>query len=299
MSSLQSLELNDNQILVIFETESGDVRSVRLDKDLQILADTEIAPFAQIGCAKTTSDGYRIGLIRRDPQTASYTLDIQSFDKTGTAKSSWKAVSRGFVPDPGSRCAFLDSRKLIVNGTRPRGDRPPYHGLFLLESSSLTQLDGPVSNEVELLSGSVANEGILLFTREIRRESDKPSWVQVLYKLNEDNTLSEVLSGDFVLPDRTIVEQNGCIHPDTVSSIPDIKVTEARRLSDRIIELKTRHTAHFAERTATGYREIHRSDEIDIYPVNANLWLAASPDANQPDIGTSLGIMLSGFECAE
>jgi hypothetical protein len=125
LSSLQSLELNDNQILVIFETESGDVRSVRLNKDLQILADTEIAPFAQIGCAETTSDGYRIGLIRRDPQTASYTLDIQSFDKTGTAKDSWKAVSRGFVPDPGSRCAFLDSRKLIVNGTRPRGDRPP------------------------------------------------------------------------------------------------------------------------------------------------------------------------------
>ena len=299
LSSLQSLELSNGHILVVFETDRGNIQAMHITPNRQILSNAEIAQFAQIACTENIAGGYRIGMIRRDPQTASYTLDIQSYDPTGSPTESWNATARGFVPDPGSRCAFLAQRKLIVNGTRPRGDRPPYHGLFILESSSLTQLEGAVHNEVELLSGSVATDGVQLLTREIRRDTDTPSWTQVLYRLDENNSLSEVLAGDFVLSDKTIVTRDGCIQAEPAFCIPEVKLTDARRLSNHLFELKTKNTAYFVEKAASGFREILRSDDMDIYPVNAGLWLIATPDPKRPDIGTELHIATSGFDCTE
>ncbi len=297
LSSIRAITLNNGHKLILFETKSGNIQSMILDEKHQVIASKAIAEYAQIACAEATSDGYRAGMIRRDPQTASFSLDIESFDQNHSSIEVWKASTRGFVPDPGSRCAFLDRRKLIVNGTRPRGDRPPYHGLFVLEPANLTQLEGSQHNEVELLSASIVQSEIHLLAREIRRESDPPTWAQVIYKLNADDTLEEIRSGDFILPDNTIIMRNGCIQSEPDFCIPDIKLTDAQQLSQTLIEYKTKTQAIFIEKSATGYKEIYRTDALYLYPVDDDLWLAAKPDKTQPDIATGLYSVKAGFEC--
>ena len=295
LSSLQSFTMHGNRRVVVFETEPGDAYALIITDDNQIVSQNTLAANAQIACAETTSDGFRVGLILRDPKTASYTLEVQSFDKSGKAIETWKAVTRGFVPDPGTHCAFLEHRKLLVNGTRPRGERPPYHGLFVLESAALTQIDSTQNSEAELISAAKQSDQTFVLTREIRRDSNPPAWIHVLYQLNADNTFSEISSGDYLLPDHTVVAHNGCIDAHPELCLNDIKLTDVKSLNSKTIEYIYRNGISLANISNDVYKFVYTSKENIIYPYDDTNWIAAKRDTSRPDIGVSMD--LSHLEC--
>ena len=294
LSSLNAVEIDRDHRLLTFETQSGEAHAMIVDAQPKVKAELELASNAQIACAEATSGVFRIGLILRDPKTAAYTLEIQSFDKTGKATENWKAVTRGFVPDPGSHCAFLEHRKLLVNGTRPRGERPPYHGLFVLESAALTQIDSTQNPEVELISAAKQSDKTFVLTREIRRDSNPPAWIHVLYQLNADNTFTEVSSGDYVLPDHTIVAHNGCIDSHPEICMNDIKLTDVKLLNPETIEYIYRNGISLVNKSNDVYKFVYTSKENILYPYDDRNWIAAKRDTSRPYIGVSIELAKCG-----
>ncbi len=102
-------------------------------------------PNAQLSCFGAIDGGFGVAYIARQT-TGKYVLTVRSFDGSGNeiANSRREAKTRGFIPDPGSRCAFFknNARKLYATGTRPRGDKAPDRGLFVVEPNKLTHVEG-------------------------------------------------------------------------------------------------------------------------------------------------------------
>ncbi len=98
-----------------------------------------LSDHAQVACSSES----QLALIQRETKSASYSLSIVSINAIedlfhlDTLKN-WVAKTRGFMPNAGSTCAFVDQRELIVEGTRLRDSKAPYHGVFTLSSQKLS-----------------------------------------------------------------------------------------------------------------------------------------------------------------
>ncbi len=98
-----------------------------------------VASNAQIACTSKSDDGYHLALIERDAANAGFRLKVlttQNLDDLNSA-DVWNVKTRGFQPNPGSGCAFLDARTLVVEGTRLRDGKVPYHGIFTVTPHKL------------------------------------------------------------------------------------------------------------------------------------------------------------------
>ena len=129
--------------------------------DLQSPRVFALSDKAQVGCASDE----KVALIERDSAHATYALVVYPADSAGALEglmASQRRVvkTRGFVPNPGSGCAFVSAQKLIVEGTRFRDDRAPYHGIFTLTPRRLdfwTTSEGHVPHVVGAL-GEVSDD---------------------------------------------------------------------------------------------------------------------------------------------
>ena len=98
-----------------------------------------VASNAQIACASKSDDGYHLALIERDAANAGFRLKVLTTQNLHALDSAdvWNVKTRGFQPNPGSGCAFLDARTLVVEGTRLRDGKVPYHGIFTVTPHKL------------------------------------------------------------------------------------------------------------------------------------------------------------------
>ncbi len=98
-----------------------------------------ISELGQVACVSTLDEPKsRIAIVERDAKKATFKLMIWSFDGVDVAHAEqYHTKTRGYMPDPGSGCAFLGPKQLVTKGTRLRDDRTPYYGVFTIDPRQL------------------------------------------------------------------------------------------------------------------------------------------------------------------
>ena len=134
---LSSVHHLDTRVLGINTINGG---SFLLDaRDIQSPHVIELSPKAQVACTMQWENKYYLALIERDTANAGFRLDVRTMTSPTDVENAelWKVKTRGFQPNPGSGCAFVESRKLVVEGTRLRDGKVPYHGIFTVTPHKL------------------------------------------------------------------------------------------------------------------------------------------------------------------
>lgn len=183
VSSIQYAQRADGSVIIGGDDAAGNVRVFIASNGnfKEILTE----PQAQLSCFGDRDGGFGVAFISR--RTAGkYILTVRNFDGSGNeiANSGWTAKTRGFIPDPGSRCAFFNNkaRKIYVTGTRPRGEKAPDRGLFVIEPNKLTHVEG-TETHVPQIDDIDTNDDGRLIVRQVIKIDGKPHWPHVLYKI--------------------------------------------------------------------------------------------------------------------
>ena len=134
---LTSIHSIDARVLALNTVNGG---SFILDaRDIQSPKVVELSAKTQVACTDQGEGKYFLALIERDTANAGFRLDVRTMSSpTDVANADlWKVKTRGFQPNPGSKCAFVEPRKLVVEGTRLRDGKVPYHGIFTVTPHKL------------------------------------------------------------------------------------------------------------------------------------------------------------------
>ena len=321
LSSVQIVELNDHKMAILAELANGNLQLILMQENGEILVEKRIASLAQIACAETWQKGFRIGIIERDPLKATYSMEVLTFDDQGAQipDSDWHATTRGFMPDPGSKCGFLGERDMIVTGLRPRGDKPPYHGMFTLQTSSLKLFDETRIHVPEIVSVWKNGDKFRVLTREVKpaQEGGSASWPHILYRLSSDGVLEVLEEHDFIVPyDEFVpgISKDGCYlgrdeHTYCASTESEVlSVSSMRGVcgefpedSCMIWKLKDGHQKLVLMPAMEPPKSVEISKNLTFfsYPSMRSYkqWLAADVDALRPDVGQNLRFVEVDSKC--
>lgn len=208
-SSIQYAPISGDKVLFAADDDKGNACIYLVEGG--VFREVRVVANAQISCIDVGATRFRVATIERKSSGQSVIV-VDSFGLDGTAISdgSWTVKTRGFVPDPGSRCAFFGDapRKLYATGSRPRGDRGLERGLFVVESNKLSRVAGS-DQHVPLIVGALPDDDGSIIVRRVARIGDKPHWPYFLYKI--ERTLGSDKAGyvanrqmaaDFIVFDR-------------------------------------------------------------------------------------------------
>ena len=230
----------DNTDFWVAQTPEGNVKVFKSQGDT--FENRSIAQNAQIACYESLDTHFRLGWIVRNAQDGTFKLEIHDFNAelVENRDEFWLASTRGFIPDAGTKCAFLGRRDLIVVGTRPRGDHVPLHGFFHLQSRALKLIDG-TSEHVPLLESAIQKDGkTQLLMRTVERDAEnKPQWPFGIYKLidsDEESQIEKEFSADFIVAyeDNWLsFDKSGCFLKQGNKICPNqpLQIREIRALS--------------------------------------------------------------------
>lgn len=239
-NSIQSLQLADKSILLAADDVSGHAQAILLKPDGTILPFT-VSKHAQIACLSNLSNGFAVAVLKRNSDSGKSSIFVYTYDENGALNSNetWNVTTRGFTPDAGSQCAIVNRRQIFAVGTRPRGDTPPDHGLFLIESRGLTffsQTEKHAPNIDALIPNSRA---LRLRVREVDRFDNSNKRLTRIYEIQKD-ALIKIDEAPFLphqISDSFIhIDENACLltqnhaticpeigfKPETLVSIPEI-----------------------------------------------------------------------------
>lgn len=294
--------LNDD-VLMLKNIENGTFKTLTL------------ATHAQVSCFEALDDGFRIGVIQRDVKQADYQLEILHYDKNDNhvPAEDWSAGTRGFVPEPGTRCALLDRRDVVMSGTRPRDDRAPYHGMFRMGSRALTLFDSTSEHVPEIQDVLKRSDGTAqILVRQVRSNADnKKEWPHIVYALKNDGTMQVVMEADFIVRHRDTwigIRKTGCIIQENAE---DLCPAESVELSDVHLISKRDDAAYYFYRAKTqawvvrvvkgGKPELAPVPKTWIFypalPQNADAWLLTVEDDIKPDRAETLKIVKPDMNC--
>ena len=312
-SSLAVAEINADRVVLAANDSMGNAVAWILDPKGNFER-KQIAENGQLACLEKYQDGFRTGVILRDAAHGTYTLEINAFDEHNAQIKSedWAAVTRGFVPDPGTHCVFLDRRDIIVTGTRPHGNKAPYHGMFRLQSRSLTLFEGTSEHVPDLIDGRIVNGTPQILVREVKRNAEnKPVWPHVVYEIGDDDKLQPLIEADFIVPgdDGWIsLTKNGCIiqkdgHQSCVNA--DIELTEVQYLpgfcDGTCMMWHSKSSAWIARIEQNDPPKIFEiPNDIQLLPIRLSEksgWLAMMLDQNKPDTAAGFVIVTPDWDC--
>ena len=319
LSSLQIIELNHEKTAILLESHSGDIRLLLLNKEGEIQTIKNIASLAQISCAEPINDGFRIGIIERNPIKATYSLEVQTFDPNGNQISDedWNAKTRGFTPDPGTKCGFIGQRDMIVVGTKPRQDKPPYHGMFSLHSNALILFDETKLHTPEIVTVyPYENETHILVREVVQDENNKTQWPYILYRFTESGEMEKLDSYDLMAPKDEFspgISQNGCYmgrDDHTYCSEPEMNLSEIVSLRGACGEYPEDACMMWIEPThrwlvkmpaASQPQPVMIPQDLSLFsyhlPGKKNIWLAADKDSQYPDSANHLRFIQINPSC--
>lgn len=319
LSSLQIIDLNDDKTAILLESPTGDIRLLLLNKDGDVQTIKNIASLAQISCSEPLNDGFRIGIIERNPIKATYSLEVLTFDQNGIQISDedWNAKTRGFTPDPGTRCGFIGQRDMIVVGTRPRQDKPPYHGLFTLHSNALNLFDETKLHPPEIIAVYPYQDETRLLVREvIQDENNKTQWPYILYRLTESGEIEKLDSYDLMAPKDEFapgVSKNGCYmgrDDHTYCSEPEMNLSEIVSLRGACGEypedacmmwIEPNHRWLVKMKAASQPQAVMIPQNLSFFshhlPGKKHIWLAADKNLQYPDTANHLRFVQINPSC--
>lgn len=237
-SSIGALNVNGADMWVA-QTPEGNVKIYKPQGDA--FESRSMAQNAQIACYESLDAHFRLGWIVRNAQDGTFKLEIHDFngELVENRDEFWLASTRGFMPDAGTKCAFLGRRDLIVVGTRPRGEHVPLHGFFHLQSRALKPIEG-TSEHVPLLESVIQKDGkTQLLMRTVERDSEnKPQWPFGIYHLidsDEESQIEKVFTADFIVADANgwlSFDKSGCFLKDGNRICPkqSLQIREIRAL---------------------------------------------------------------------
>ncbi len=313
VSSIDGLSV-DGKELWAAQTPEGEVKIYKRKEDA--FENRSVAQNAQIACLDNQDSHFRLGWIARNAQDGTFKLEIHEFngDIVENRDELWIAATRGFMPDAGTKCAFLGRRDLIVVGTRPRGDHVPLHGFFHLQSRALKLIEG-TSEHVPLLESAVQKDGkTQLLMRTVERDGDnKPHWPFGVYKLidaEEDAQLEKEFGADFIVADSDqwlSFDKSGCLLKDGASICPDkpIQVREIRALpgmcEDAVcVEMLTYQENWIAKIQSDSVNLIAIPSKIRLLKKtlrSTNEWLIITMDEARPDMTDGLEFVEIDMNC--
>lgn len=207
-SSIQFELIAPDKALFSADDDKGNACIYLLDAGT--LREVQVIPNAQIACIDVGVDQFRTATIVRKPSgKSSIVVDAFRIDGSPIEDATWTVTTRGFIPDPGSRCAFFKgtTRKLYATGSRPRGKKGVERGLFIIESNKLSRVMGS-EVRIPLIVGTIPSDDSSLIVRRVMRIGDDQHWPHFLYKIEpskEDDDsyrASAELSADFIVYDR-------------------------------------------------------------------------------------------------
>lgn len=207
-SSIQYERIAPDKALFSADDDNGNACVYLLDEGT--VREVQVIPNAQIACIDVSSNQFRTATIVRKPSgKSSIVVNAFSIDGSPIKGATWTVATRGFIPDPGSRCAFFEgtTRKLYATGSRPRGKKGVERGLFIIESNSLSRVVGSESR-IPLIVGAIPGDDSSLIVRRVMRIGDDQHWPHFLYKIKppkDDDDFyraSSELSADFIIYDR-------------------------------------------------------------------------------------------------
>ncbi|MBO4349786.1 MAG: hypothetical protein J6A01_02435 [Proteobacteria bacterium] len=304
VSSIGALTV-DGKDLWVAQTPAGDVKIFKSQND--DVENRTIAQNAQIACYEKLDSHFRLGWIARNAQDGTFKLEIHDFngDIVENRDELWLATTRGFVPDAGTKCAFLGRRDLIVVGTRPRGDHVPLHGFFHLQSRALKLIEG-TSEHVPLLESAIQKDGkTQLLMRTVERDGDnKPQWPFGVYHLidaEEEAQLEKVLGADFIVADADkwlSFDKSGCLLTENTRICPNkpLQLREIRALpgmcEDTVcVEMMTYQENWIAKIQADSVELIAIPPKMRLFEKThraTNEWLSVTMDEVRPDLTDGL-----------
>ena len=224
VSSVLSTVTDLQKKMILLNSSSDDVILLKLEESKPIES-VKIAENSQVSCMEKSGNGIRTAVIERNAVQGSFS-DVVLYvndDLSVQNDETWRVNVRGFVPDPGTRCGFVGKREMLVTGMRPRGDHLPYHGLFLAKSRALEFFETTQDHTPSIMMTRKVRGAQEVLLRDVRRnEENKPVWPYVVMTIGDDNTLHELVSADFIVPDGDSwakIDKNGCLERENVGKI--------------------------------------------------------------------------------
>ena len=274
----------------------------------------QLASQAQVACVEAVADGYRVGMIQRDARQADYRLEILQYDAQDrhTPSADWSAGTRGFVPDAGTRCVLLGRRDVVMSGTRPRGDRAPYHGIFRMRSRALTLFESTTEHVPEIVDMLQDRSGkVEILTRQVRRNAEnKPEWPHIVYALKDESTIEPVLEADFIVRQGDVwtqIRKNGCLVqdqgdelcPDQEMVLSEVQWIGHRDGADYYVYRAKDHA--WLARASEGRLALSAIPKtwhfFSVIQPETGDWLMAVQDAVQPDKADNLKYVKPDMSC--
>lgn len=318
LSSLHTIALPNKKSAILFENPKGDIHRILLDENGFPQDEKIIASFSQISCTEPYKDGFRIGIISRDPAKASYSFEIMKFDATGepVPENNWKAVKHNFTPDPGAGCAFDGEETVYVVGTRPRGDRPPFHGLYRLQKDAADLVEDTRNNVPDIISSwnSQGQTKILLRVLRTNEETQTNRWPHQICALPEEGAPECIQEADWLLPtdNSPIIQNNGCITTDDMGTHciePQTELTLVRSMTGACNESGNELCMQWQSQEGTFLVKV-KSDAIESvsipqntffwnlsHPIKKEYHLSADVDELYPDTAHHLGFTQIESDC--
>ncbi len=299
-NSVMAVNSSAGEALIVFLNDSGQPESIKISEN------------AQISCIESISNGFRVGMITRDVSQGTFTDVVAGFDEhfQPLDDEAWRVGVRGFMPDPGTRCSFLERREMLVIGTRPRGEHVPYHGMFRAQSRSLDFFEATQEHTPSLIMTRQNGNHQEILVRDVRRNEDnKPIWPYVVWTVGEDNSLNEIVSSDYIVPEGDSwlkITKNGCIErmdgqkicPDQTFDITDVQPLPDL-CSDDTCMLWTSWKQSWVVRIHDNEIKSARiPDGMRILPISeGRLWVVYQIDSEHPDEASELKFMKPNLDC--
>lgn len=296
ISSVRRLEAG----MVALNTVNGG--SVLVDaRDVTAPRVIPVSQQAQVACAARLGTHYYLALIERDAAHAGFRLDVLATATVEALSSAevWKVRTRGFQPNPGSGCAFVDARQLVVEGMRLRDGKAPYHGIFTVTPESLVRWPDFGVHVPHVVAGDMTHETRhVMFRGVAERESDERGMNDMIYALNPDGGPGELLMSapHLVFHDHQPrpLDEGACLAMQTGDVCPDDagRLEHVTWIAPDAAELRFESGRHAFVRTMSAYPEMSDlpPDEVVLADLGKGHYLIASqPDLRQ-DVGTRLRI---------
>ncbi len=304
----------DNKEFWVAQTPEGEILIFRPQGEN--FESRTITTNAQIACYETVDSHFRLGWIARNAQDGTYKLEIHDYNAelVENRDEFWLAATRGFMPDAGTKCAFLGRRDLIVVGTRPRGEHVPLHGFFHLQSRSLKLIEG-TSEHVPLLESVFMADGktrLLMRTVE-RDENNKPRWPYGIYQLidaEEESQIEKEFAADFIVEDHgawLAFDKSGCFLKDGTRICPNraVELREIRALPGLCenavcVEMLSYQENWIAKIQSDSMELIAIPPRMRFVPAKPRLtgeWLTITMDEARPDLTDGIEFVGIDKEC--